>query len=85
MEQPGATVLRRLTGTARGRDYTKRAPRIRTRETVVPVRRRTAPDAPGRGQLLQQHLVLVARQATEADIDRHTALFREMAAELTAT
>jgi glutamate-1-semialdehyde 2,1-aminomutase len=39
-----------------------------------------------RGVLLTpfHNMALVAPQATEADIDRHTALFREMAAELTA-
>jgi glutamate-1-semialdehyde 2,1-aminomutase len=39
-----------------------------------------------RGVLLTpfHNMALIAPQATEADIDRHTALFREMAAELTA-
>jgi len=39
-----------------------------------------------RGVLLTpfHNMALVAPQAAEADIDRHTALFREMAAELTA-
>jgi glutamate-1-semialdehyde 2,1-aminomutase len=39
-----------------------------------------------RGVLLTpfHNMALVAPQASEADIDRHTALFREMAAELTA-
>jgi glutamate-1-semialdehyde 2,1-aminomutase len=39
-----------------------------------------------RGVLLTpfHNMALVAPQVTEADIDRHTALFREMAAELTA-
>jgi glutamate-1-semialdehyde 2,1-aminomutase len=40
-----------------------------------------------RGVLLTpfHNMALIAPQATEADIDRHTALFREMAAELTAS
>jgi glutamate-1-semialdehyde 2,1-aminomutase len=39
-----------------------------------------------RGVLLTpfHNMALIAPQATEADIDRHSALFREMAAELTA-
>jgi glutamate-1-semialdehyde 2,1-aminomutase len=40
-----------------------------------------------RGVLLTpfHNMSLIAPQATEADIDRHTALFRDMAAELTAS
>ena len=40
-----------------------------------------------RGVLLTpfHNMALIAPQATEADIDRHSALFREMAAELTAS
>ena len=50
------------------------------------VQRLTHLYALNRGVLLTpfHNMALVAPQATEADIDRHTAAFREMAAELTA-